>query len=89
MIVQEDPWVIVIPVEPILHRAHGVHGVLDVLVAREHDKRRIFALVMWPARRGGVGVHSGVIVIWWDIRVTFRGKYEGRESAGGVVGMRC
>jgi hypothetical protein len=33
-IVQEDPGIMVIVVEPILHRAHGVHGVLNVLVAR-------------------------------------------------------
>jgi hypothetical protein len=76
-IVQEDPGIIVISVESILHRAHGVHGVLDVLVAREHNERRIFALALWRARRRYVGVYFGSMAICRGIRGAFKGKYEG------------
>jgi len=62
-----------IPVEPILHCAHGVHGILDVLAAREHDERRIFAPALW---RWGVGVYSGMIQCL-GVRGALRGKYKG------------
>ena len=61
-----------IPVEPILHRAYGGYGVLNVLVAREHDEGRIFALALW---RWGVGVSW--IIICWSIRGAFRGEHKG------------
>jgi hypothetical protein len=69
LIVQEDPRVLMVPVEPILHLTHGVHGILDVLVAREHDERRIFALALW------LGVYSGIIVCYC-VRGALKVKYE-------------
>jgi hypothetical protein len=47
LIVQEDPRVIMIPVEPIIHCTYHVHGTLDVLIARKHDECRILALAPW------------------------------------------
>ena len=41
-------------VEPILHRAYGGHGVFNVLVVREHDECRIFALALWRWRGDAV-----------------------------------
>jgi hypothetical protein len=34
----------VISVEPVLDLAHGLHGALDVPVARKHDERCVGAL---------------------------------------------
>jgi hypothetical protein len=61
-----------IPVEPILHCAYGVHGILDVLVAREHDECRILALALW---RWDVGVYSWMIQCL-RVRGALRGKYK-------------
>jgi len=40
---------VVLVVKPVLHRTHGLHGAIDVRVTREHDKRRISAILPeWP-----------------------------------------
>ena len=48
-IVQEDPWVVKLVVEPFLHLAHDTQGAIHLSVAREHEERRIFTSGKWWA----------------------------------------
>ena len=46
-IVQEDPGVVKLAVEPVLHLTHDTQGVIYLPVAREHEERRIFTFGQW------------------------------------------
>lgn len=41
LLIQEDPRIMVLVVEPVLHLAYGAYGTIDVRIAREHEERRI------------------------------------------------
>lgn len=57
-IVQEDPRVVKLVIEPFLHLAHDTQGGIHLPVACEHEERRIFTSRKWWYLwlRGSVGL---------------------------------
>ena len=52
LIVQEDPWVLILAIEPNFYLMHRLHCALDVRVARKHDKRRVLTRTHWRSCGG-------------------------------------
>jgi hypothetical protein len=46
----------VLAVEPVLQRAHSVHGAVDVRVAGKHDEGRVDAVTQRCSRRGSIRI---------------------------------
>jgi hypothetical protein len=91
LLVQEDPWVTVLVIEPILHLAHGPHGVIDVRVACEHEERRVGEVALrW--RCDGIGAYLGSLITFGIYRGNIIlkacvGRYQGRDGVDGIVGV--
>jgi hypothetical protein len=43
LVIEEDPWVFIFAVEPLLELFHDTQGAIHLPVIREHEERRIFA----------------------------------------------
>jgi hypothetical protein len=80
-------------IEPVLHLAHGAHGVLDFRVACEHEERRIGEVTLWW-RCGGIGAYLGSLITFGMYRGHYIvkacvGRYEGGDGVDGIVGVWC
>ena len=52
LIVQKDPWVLILAIEPVFYLMHGLHRALNVRVACEHDERRVLTTTQWRSCGG-------------------------------------
>ena len=69
LLVKENPRVVAVAVEPVLHLAHGVYRAVDVRVARKHDERRIRTVAQRGSQRGCAGIYYVMICRWDYIHV--------------------
>ena len=59
LVVEEDPWVFVFAIKPLLQLSHDTQGAIHLPVVREHDERRI--LTFRFGRRCGLWVDWAVV----------------------------
>ena len=95
MLIEKDVWVVVLAIKPVLRRSNAGHCAVDVLVAREHDERRVCALhctrYMFLIRDAWSVLIEGVAIIIVVLRgncddCRVRWRFWGGDN--GVVGVQ-
>lgn len=87
LVVEEDPWVFMFVIEPLLQLSHDAQGAIHLPVCCEHNERRIFTFRLGRRWRDRVRRVAGLRVDWavvgdvdsyWGCFVLGAFKYVGR-----------
>ena len=64
LVVEEDPWIFVFAIEPLLQLSHDTQGAIHLPVGREHDERRIFTFRFGRRWHDRVRCVAGLRIDW-------------------------